>query len=394
MKSTIQQLAKEIKQQVIDYRQYLHQHPELSFQEHHTVKYVADQLTAMGITRQETKAETGLVALIEGKNPTKKVIALRADLDALPIVEENDQPYKSQNDGVMHACGHDAHTASLLGAAYILNQVKDQFEGTVKLVFQPGEEQLPGGASLMIKDGALENPKPEAIIGQHVMPFIPVGKVGFRPGMYMASCDEIYITVRGKGGHAALPENNIDPIVIAANMIVSLQQIVSRFAPPKIPCVLSFGDIRAFGATNIIPDEVKIKGTFRTMNEPWRAEAHERIVKMAKGIVEGMGGTVDFDIRKGYPYLENDEALTLRNRAVAEEYLGEENVVDLDIWLGAEDFSYYTQEMKACFYRLGTRNEAKGITSAVHTPTFDIDHDALEIGSGLMAFMAFKELQG
>ncbi|WP_053406484.1 M20 family metallopeptidase [Persicobacter sp. CCB-QB2] len=392
MKAKIQALAKNIKSEVITNRRHLHQNPELSFQEYNTVKFVSEKLQEMGIDLQESKAETGLVALIKGKNPEKKVIALRADMDALPIIEQNEVDYKSQNEGVMHACGHDVHTASLLGAAKILNELKEEFEGTVKLIFQPGEEQLPGGASLMIKDGALQNPNPEAIIGQHVMPLIPVGKVGFRAGMYMASCDELHITVKGKGGHGALPELTIDPIVISANMIVSLQQIVSRGAPPKIPCVLTFGDIHGHGATNVIPDEVKIQGTFRTMNEEWRAEAHERMVKMATGIVEGMGGTVEFEIRKGYPYLENDEQLTHKNRARAVDYLGEENIVDLDIWLGAEDFSYYTQEMKACFYRLGTRNESKGIVSAVHTPTFDIDEDALEIGAGFMAYLAIQEL--
>lgn len=393
LKDKIKSLAKAYKEEVIANRRHLHANPELSFQEYRTSTFVKEKLQEIGITTIESKADTGWVALIEGKNPSKRVVALRADMDALPIIEANDVSYKSQNPGVMHACGHDAHTASLLGAAKILNEVKDQFEGTVKLIFQPGEEVAPGGASLMIADKVLENPRPNGIIGQHVMPFIEVGKVGFRPGIYMASADEIYVTVKGKGGHAAMPETLIDPVLIASHMIVALQQVVSRAASPKIPSVLSFGRVEALGATNVIPNEVKIQGTFRTLDETWRAKAHEKMLSIAKGIVEGMGGEVDFDIKKGYPFLKNDPGLTQRSHQAAIAYLGEDNVLDLDIWMAAEDFAFYSQEVAGCFYRLGTRNEAKGITSGVHTPTFDIDEDALEIGAGLMAFLAVSELE-
>ncbi|TXE14592.1 M20 family metallopeptidase [Algoriphagus aquimarinus] len=393
LKDKIKSLAKAYKEEVIANRRHLHANPELSFEEYNTATFVETKLREMGITSIDKKANTGWSALIEGKNPTKRVVALRADMDALPIIEANDVSYKSQNPGVMHACGHDAHTASLLGAAKILNELKDQFEGTIKLIFQPGEEVAPGGASLMIADKVLENPRPNGIIGQHVMPFIEVGKVGFRPGIYMASADEIYVTVKGKGGHAAMPETLIDPVLIASHMIVALQQVVSRAASPKIPSVLSFGRVEALGATNVIPNEVKIQGTFRTLDEDWRAKAHEKMLSIAKGIVEGMGGEVDFDIRKGYPFLKNDPELTERSHQAAIAYLGEENVLDLDIWMAAEDFAFYSQEVEGCFYRLGTRNEAKGITSGVHTPTFDIDEDALEVGAGLMAFLAVSELE-
>ncbi|UZD24776.1 M20 metallopeptidase family protein [Algoriphagus halophytocola] len=393
MKDKIKSLAKAYKQEVIANRRHLHANPELSYQEYNTSKFVKEKLEEIGITIIESKADTGWAALIKGKNPEKRVVALRADMDALPIVEANDVPYKSQNPGVMHACGHDVHTASLLGAAKILHEVKEDWEGTIKLIFQPGEEVAPGGASFMIADKVLENPRPNGIIGQHVMPFIEVGKVGFRPGIYMASADEIYVTVKGKGGHAAMPETLIDPVLIASHMIVALQQVVSRAASPKIPSVLSFGKVEALGATNVIPNEVKIQGTFRTLDEEWRAKAHEKMTAIAKGIVEGMGGEVDFEIRKGYPFLKNDPELTNRSQQAAEEYLGKENVLDLDIWMAAEDFAYYSQEIEGCFYRLGTRNEAKGITSGVHTPTFDIDEDALEIGAGLMAYLAVSELE-
>ena len=392
LKDRIKSLAQAYKQEVIDLRRHLHSHPELSFQEFQTAAFVAEKLKAIGITEIESKATTGWSALIKGKNPEKKVVALRADMDALPIIEANEVPYKSQNPGVMHACGHDAHTASLLGAAKILHEVRDQFEGTIKLIFQPGEEIIPGGASLMIKDKVLENPRPNYILGQHVMPMIPAGKVGFRSGLYMASADELYLTIKGKGGHGAMPETFIDSVLISAHLLVALQQIVSRVANPKIPSVLSFGRVEALGATNIIPNEVKIQGTFRTLDEAWRAKAHEKMRQIAEGIVEGMGGQLDFEIRKGYPFLKNNPELTARSVAAAQTYLGAENVLDLDIWMAAEDFAYFSQEIDGCFYRLGTRNEARGITSGVHTPTFDIEEEALEIGAGLMAWLAVSEL--
>ena len=392
LKDRIKSLAQAYKQEVIANRRHLHSHPELSFKEYETAAFVAEKLKEIGITEIESKATTGWSALIQGKNPEKKTVALRADMDALPIIEANEVPYKSQNPGVMHACGHDAHTASLLGAAKILNEVRDQFEGTIKLIFQPGEEIIPGGASLMIKDKVLENPRPNAILGQHVMPMIPAGKVGFRSGLYMASTDELYLTIKGKGGHGAMPETFIDPVLISAHLLVALQQIVSRVANPKIPSVLSFGRVEALGATNIIPNEVKIQGTFRTLDEAWRAKAHEKMRLIAQGIVEGMGGQLDFEIRKGYPFLKNEPALTARSVEAARAYLGAENVLDLDIWMAAEDFAFFSQEVDGCFYRLGTRNEARGITSGVHTSTFDIEEEALEIGAGLMAWLAVSEL--
>lgn len=394
LKEKIKSSAKEFLPEIISVRRHIHANPELSFQEHKTVAYVSERLTAFGITEQKKAAGTGLVALLRGKNPDKKTIALRADMDALPITEKNNVDYRSTNEGVMHACGHDVHTSSLLGAAKILSHLKNDFEGTIKFIFQPGEEKLPGGASLMIKDGALKNPDASSIIGQHVMPFIDTGKVGFRSGLYMASTDELYVTVKGRGGHGAMPHLNIDPVLIASNIIVSLQQIVSRAAMPIMPSVLSFGKVVANGATNIIPDEVYMEGTFRTFDETWRSAAHEKIKLMAEKIAEGMGGKCEIRIERGYPVLKNNPALTAKLRAGAEEFLGKENVTDLDMWLAAEDFSYYSHEIPACFYRLGVRNEKKGITSPVHTATFNIDEDALATGMGLMAWLALEELKG
>jgi amidohydrolase len=386
----IKSLSASLYPEVVQWRRYLHANPELSYQEFNTATFVATQLKSFGL-EPVIMANTGLVALIQGK-PGKNTIALRADMDALPIEEKNDVPYKSTKPGIMHACGHDVHTASLLGTAKILSQLAHEFEGTVKLIFQPGEEKNPGGASYMIKEGALQNPTPASIIGQHVMPLVPVGKVGFREGMYMASSDEIYLKVVGKGGHGAAPELAIDPVVIASHIIIALQQIVSRHASPKQPTVLTFGRIIAEGATNIIPNEVNIAGTFRALNEKWRKEGLEKIEKMAKGIAESMGGMCEVTISHGYPYLENNPALTQRIRQAAEAYVGKENIVDIDLTLGSEDFAYYSHIVPASFYRLGTRNEAKGLTAYVHSPTFDIDEDALKLGPGLMAWMALAEL--
>jgi amidohydrolase len=374
-------------------RRHLHQNPELSYQEVKTGKFIAKQLKSMGIRHETGWADNGVVAYIKGKKTSKKVIALRADIDALPILEANKVPYASKNKGVMHACGHDVHTASLLGAAKILNEVRDDFGGTLKLIFQPAEEKFPGGASILIKEGVLTKPKPFSIIGQHVHPPLAVGKIGLRAGQYMASADEIYVTVTGKGGHGALPHSCIDPIVITSHIITALQQIVSRNANPTIPSVLTFGKINSTGgATNIIPNEVKLMGTFRTMDEKWRFAAHKKMKRIAESMAKSMGGKCEFNILTGYPSLINEPKLTERVKSYAIDYLGKKNVVDLPIRMTAEDFAYYSQKMPGCFYRLGTGNKKKGITSPVHTTTFDIDEEALRTSIGMMAWVAVSEL--
>ncbi|MBK9634834.1 MAG: amidohydrolase [Bacteroidetes bacterium] len=392
IKDTIKQKAAEIFGELVEMRRHLHAHPELSYQEKETAAFVAKKLKDVGIHYEENIGGFGVVGYIYGKNPDKKVFALRGDMDALPILEQNDVDYKSCNEGVMHACGHDVHTTSLMGAAIILSELKENFEGTIKLIFQPAEERLPGGASIMIKEGVLENPKVEAIVGQHVLPQLEVGKVAYRSGISMASCDEIFLTVKGKGGHGAVPQLTVDPILIAAHIIIALQQIVSRNANPTMPSVLSIGKIIGNGATNIIPDEVKMDGTLRTFDESWRADAKVKIKKIAESIAESMGGTCEVNILDGYPFLKNEEQLTNRCIENAKEYMGEENVVPLDLRMTAEDFSYYSQVVPACFYRLGTGNIAKGIVSPIHTPTFDVDEKCLEIGAGLMAWLAINEL--
>ena len=387
----IESLSEDYFEEILEIRRYIHANPELSFQEHNTAGFIEQKLKEFGISNVQRIAQTGVTFCLEGKGKGK-TIALRADIDALPILEANKVDYKSKNKGVMHACGHDVHTSNLLGVAKILFQLTDQFNGTVKFIFQPAEEKSPGGASILIREGILKNPVPEKILGQHVMPLIPEGKVGFRPGKYMASADEVYLTVKGKGGHAAMPETFVDPIAIASQIIVSLQQVVSRMANPKIPSVLSFGKIAGGNVNNVIPDEVKIDGTFRTFDEEWRKQALQKIRNISTSIASSMGGSCEVHIASGYPFLVNDEDYTHKNIEAAKAYMGEENVVKLDLWMAAEDFAFYTHEVPGCFYRLGTRNEEKGIVSGVHTSTFNIDEKALKTGMGLMAYLAINEL--
>lgn len=386
LKERIQALSAKYHQDIIDIRRHLHAYPELSYQEKETRDYVCAALDAMQI-EYELMADTGLVGIIEGQNPKSRVIALRADMDALPIIEANDIPYKSTREGVMHACGHDAHTAILIGAARILNETKMLWSGTVKLLFQPGEERNPGGATYMIRDGALENPKPEGIVALHVHPGLPVGKLSFRTGTVMASADELYISIKGKGGHAAAPQITTDTILVASHLILSLQQIVSRNNLPFNPTVLSITSIQGGHTTNVIPAEVKLMGTLRCMNETWRAEAHKLIERHVVNIAQAMGAQIELHIDKGYPTVLNHPQLTRYAWQLAETYIGAENVEETEMRMGAEDFGYYAQQVPGCFYRLGVMNTAKGITSSVHTPTFNIDEEALKIGMGSMAWL-------
>lgn len=393
----IKRIAKQNFEKIKSIREHLHAHPELSFKEFETSKYISKLLNELGIEHTTGHVQTGIVGIIRGNAAATKTILLRADIDALPITEQNNVPYKSKNEGVMHACGHDVHSASLIGALIILNELKSQLAVHVKFMFQPGEEVLPGGASLMIKEGVLQNPIVDNAIGQHVFPSMEVGKVGFRKGMYMASTDEIYITVTGKGGHAAMPNDYINPLLIASELLTALHSdfmLTKKYQqlPEFIdaPTVLAFGKIEGMGATNVIPQKVEIAGTFRTMNELWREEAHKHIVITANGIATKWNATIDVRIEKGYPFLVNDEELTVKSIKAAQDYLGAENIEELPLRMTAEDFAYISQAVPSCFYRLGTGNSSKNITSGVHTSTFNIDEKALEIGSGLMAWLAFN----
>ncbi|MCM4166984.1 N-acetylcysteine deacetylase [Arenibacter antarcticus] len=391
LRDRIKQLAKQYAAEYVDVRRHLHQHPELSFKEFNTSIFIRKELFKIGVSDIITVAETGLLATITGSEKGKTVL-LRADMDALPIQEENVLEYTSNTDGVMHACGHDVHMSSLLLTAKILFLLKSEFSGTVKLLFQPGEEVMPGGATLVMKEKVYQDIGTVPHLGQHVMPKLPAGKVGFRAGQFMASMDEVYLTVIGKGGHAAVPEECIDPILIASHIIVASQQLVSRMASPKTPSVLSFGRIIGDGANNIIPDKVSIEGTFRTFDEEWRSEAIAKLTKLAKAIAEGMGGECLVDIPKGYPHLNNEIELSNSMKNSAANFLGTENVVDLDLWMAAEDFAYYTLNNPACFYLLGVGNTEKRISSGLHTATFNIDETALETGGGLMSWLALEVL--
>ena len=380
----IKTLANKYSSEFIAIRRHLHANPELSYLEFETSRFVQEKLTSFNIPF-EIKATTGVIGLIAGKNPGKRVVALRADMDALPILEENDVEYKSTIPGVMHACGHDVHTSCLLGAAKILSELKNEWEGTVKLIFQPGEEKNPGGASLLIEEGVLENPAPGSIFGLHVHTILDTGKLSFRGGMVMASADEIYITIRSKGGHAAAPQFTSDTILIAAQLVVSLQQIISRNNNPFNPSVLSITSIQGGNTTNVIPSEVKLMGTFRAMDEEWRFRAHELIRKMSIELVHSMGAEIDIRIDIGYPFVLNNAQLSADAKNMAAVYLGDENVEETELRMGAEDFAFYSHKIPACFFRLGTRNEEKGITIGGHTPTFNVDENAIEIGMGMMA---------
>jgi amidohydrolase len=385
-KEKIKKLAKQYAEEFIAIRRHLHQYPELSYKEFETSKFIRQKLLLWNIPYQ-VMAQTGVIGLIKGKNPGKKITALRGDMDALPITEENQIDYKSKNNGVMHACGHDVHSTCLLGAAKILNELKDDWEGTVKLIFQPGEERNPGGASLMIKDGVLENPAPQSIFALHVHPGLETGRLSFRSGMVMASADEIFITIKGKGGHAASPHLTTDTILIASQLIVSLQQVISRNNDPFNPSVLSITSFQGGNTTNVIPSQVKLMGTFRAMNEKWRFRAHELIKKQAYELVNAMGAEVDILIDVGYPFVLNNEDLTVMAVQKAGEYVGEQNIDKTEMRMGAEDFAFYSHLIPACFYRLGVGSIAKGITANVHTPLFNIDEDAIEIGMGIMAWL-------
>jgi amidohydrolase len=391
-KSQVLELAERLFPKVVQQRRHLHAHPELSFEEFETSNFVAKQLDELNIPYQRNFVKTGIVAHIKGKNPDKKVFAIRGDMDALPITEKTGLSFESVNKGVMHACGHDIHTSSVLGAAAILNDIKDQFEGTVKLIFQPGEEVLPGGASLMIEEGALANPDAHAIIGQHVYPQFESGTVGFRSGMYMASTDEIHLHVNGKGGHAAEPHLITNPIILASQVILAVNKINELGKEKNIPTIISIGFVEGLGATNVVPDQVYIQGTFRTLNEEWRKEVHQIITKTCHDLAETFGGQVDVEVRHGYPYLKNDVGLTQRAQNYAIDLLGKEKVKDLDLRMGAEDFSYYTQLIPGCFYRLGT-SEPGNPSSGLHTSTFMVDESALKTGMSLLSWIALQELK-
>jgi amidohydrolase len=391
LKEKIKTLAGKLYPEILAIRRHLHMHPELSFREERTAAFVTGILEQKGILHRKGIAGTGILAELEGKSPGR-IIALRADMDALPIQEENDVEYRSQNAGIMHACGHDSHTASLIGTALILKELADEFAGKVKFVFQPGEEKAPGGARLMLEENLFGQEEPELMIAQHVCPFIYAGEAGFREGKYMASSDEIYITVRGKGGHAAMPHRTTDSVLIASHILVALQQIVSRHAEASTPTVLSFGRVIADGAVNVIPAEVRMEGTFRTMDEDWRKAAHKRMMNMARSVAESMGAKCEFEIAEGYPALVNNPGVTRRSMDFAADYLGRESVHELDARMTAEDFAFFAERYPSVLYRLGVRKKDYESPRELHTPTFDIEEEALKTGMGTMAWIAVSHL--
>jgi hippurate hydrolase len=396
MQSTIRTLADEVYPEIVELRRTLHRHPELAFEERETAATITEELQDLPLQVHTGIATTGIIAVLDGDRPGP-TISLRADMDALPIQEENDLPFASEQSGVMHACGHDAHSASLLGAAIILSRIRDDLPGTIRFIFQPSEERLPGGAKIMMEERALKplngTPAPETIFGQHVMPELPAGHIGLRGGMYMASTDEIHVTIHGEGGHGAMPHRlEADPVVVASHIVLALQNIISRNCPPNIPSVLTIGKITAPGATNVIPETAHLEGTFRAMDEEWRFRAHKLIRRAIEHTARAYGATCDIELPVGYPALYNDPGLTDYVRETAVQYVGDDRTVDLDQWYASEDFAFYLREIPGVFYRLGVRNEAEGIVHDLHTPRFDIDEEALRTGAGFMAYLAWRYL--
>ncbi|MGQ1946122.1 M20 metallopeptidase family protein [Geofilum sp. OHC36d9] len=389
---TIRQLAIQYYNDTVELRRHLHQNPELSFEEETTSQFIQQQLTKLDIPFKSGVAGTGIIATLTGKSDKGRVIGLRADMDALPISENTQLPYQSLNKGVMHACGHDAHTASLLATARILKELQNQWTGTLLFIFQPGEEKFPGGASLLLKEGALDHPRPELILGQHVLPEMKSGHAGFKKGMYMASGDEVHLTIKGKGGHAAMPHNLNDTVLAACQVVVALQQIVSRIVPATIPAVLSFGRIVGNGATNVIPEKVELSGTLRIMDENWRAVVKDKIRHIATTTASSFGCQCEVDIKDGYPMVYNNEAVTGQAQKWAREYLGDENVEEMSLRMTAEDFGYYTREFPCTFYRFGVK-QPDGDTGGLHTPQFNLHEQSLETSSGLMAWLALNFLK-
>ena len=386
MKEKIIKLSEKYFPRVIELRRHIHANPELSWHEFKTSALVAEELRKLNMEVQTGVAKTGVVGILKGKNPGKKCIALRADMDALPIQEQNKVDYCSKNADVMHACGHDVHTANLLGTAMILSELRNEFEGTIKFIFQPSEEKIPSGAEAMIEAGVLQNPVPGKIFGLHVSPEFESGLFGFCSGKFMASSDEVYLTVIGKGGHAAKIEELKNPLLIAAEILLELKLLTN----PQIPVVLSFGKIEGKGATNVVPDIVEIAGTLRCFDEELRVGLHQQIRTICASISENYLSHCEVNILKGYPVLINDDDVTRRAKSLTQDFIGPKNVLDLPTRLGSEDFAYYTHQIPACFYRLGVGNKKKGLTAGLHTATFDIDENSLKTSIGLMSWIAIN----
>lgn len=369
--------------EVKSHREHLHAHPELSFQEFETMAYVSQALQNLGIPHDVEVGGTGVVGYIESPH-SDQWIGLRADLDALPIQEQNDVAYRSQIDGVMHACGHDVHTSILLGTAAVLMQMREELPVSVKLIFQPGEEVSPGGANYIIDAGVMDNPKLEAMIALHVYPEMEVGNVGIKSGLMMASSDEIRIEIHGKGGHGALPEKCINPIAMAAEIISKTPGLLKEFKPEEVPTVLSYGYVEGLGAVNVIPSTCILKGTFRTMNEEWRKQFFELYEGFLRNIEKEFGGSIQLHRVKGYPFLENDPTLTAMVEKRLKDQLGEERVHAIPIRMTAEDFAFYATHVPICFFRLGVGDPSKSINYSVHHPQFDVHSDALKVGISSM----------
>jgi amidohydrolase len=386
VKEKIEALTHQYCEEIVSWRRHLHTYPELSGQEAETAKFVAQKLREWGLQVSTDVGGHGVVALLYGTEPKKRCVALRAEIDALPIEEANRTLYVSKNKGVMHACGHDVHTANLLGTAKVLSELKEFLVGSVKFIFQPSEEKLPSGARAMIEDGVLVNPKPAAMLAFHVSPELEVGKIGFHSGEFMASSDEVYLKVIGKGGHAAQLNQTINPLYVAAEILLKLRTLSNS----ELSTVLNFGNIEGKGATNIVPDTVEIAGTLRCFDETQRKELHEKIRLSAAIIATQHSAACQVTIVEGHPVLINDVSLTDATRELIGHAIGSENCVDVPKRMGSEDFAYYSHMVPSCLLRLGVGNASKGIVSPIHTPTFDVDEEVFKTSVTAMALWALK----
>ena len=394
LKEIILNRAEKVHTEVINLRRHFHKFPELSYEETETSAFICKWLDENKIPYRDKIAGTGIIGQITGSGTGNLIVAVRAEMDALPIAERNDTTYASANIGKMHACGHDAHMSIAMGSALLLNSMRDLFGGTVLLIFQPGEERSPGGARLMIETGELKKPKPDIIIATHNLPELKSGIIGYKSGRYMASCDEIYITVSGRGGHAALPGLTTDQVFISSKLVVRLKEMMSeKIASKGIPTVLGIGRISGEGATNVIPEKVNISGTFRTFDEKWREEGLQFVKKIAADIASEYKVTVDVRIEEGYPVLINDKDLTEKAVTLSEDLLGKDNVTMLDMRMSSDDFSFYSDVSPSLYFRtgMGSKN-SDGELRKLHTPDFDIDEEGLKTGVANLSWLIINFL--
>jgi amidohydrolase len=382
----ISQEVADLKDEMIRLRRNFHQHPELGFEEKWTADFIAKYLGGLGIEVQTGVGRTGVVGLLSGKGPGKTLL-LRADMDALPIQEENEVPYKSRNDGVMHACGHDGHMAILMTVARVMSHRREEFLGQIKFIFQPGEEGF-AGARFMIEEGVLKDPKVDAAFALHLINQMPSGVIGVRNGAFMASMDSFTIKILGKGGHAGLPEGGVDAVLMSGQVVSALQSLISKEVSPLTPLVVHVGTIHGGSAFNIVAEQVELKGTVRTLDETLQKSIPERMGRILKGVTEALRGTHELDYQFVYPPVINEESMTELVQGIAIQVVGEEKVIEIPPMMGSDDFAFCLKEVPGCYFFVGAGNSEKEIDPPHHNAQFDFDEDAMVVGAEVMVRVA------